>query len=150
MPFKDPAMQRASAERWRLKNRPRKNNPLKYGITYKGNEPEYRRLESLVRRVEDPIRYLLNQARYRAKKRGLEFEIVQEELEIPSHCPVFGIPLFFKAGRRGPNSFSIDRIDNSKGYTKGNVRIISFKANQYKGNMTIEEVENLLAYMKGQ
>lgn len=37
----------------------------------------------------------------------------------------------------------------SEGYTKDNTRVISWKANQYKGNMTVEEVESLLKYMKG-
>ncbi len=122
---------------------------MKYGISYIENPKEYRRLESLARRRADPVGYLINQARYRAKNLGNEFTITREELEIPDFCPVFGIPLFFSGGKRSPNSHSIDRRDNSKGYVKGNVEVISFKANQYKGDMSIEEVENLLAYMKG-
>ncbi len=118
-------------------------------MKYKGNEKEYRRLQSLERRSKDPVGYLLRQCKYRAKIQGKEFDISKDDLEIPTHCPVFGIPLFFINGRRGPNSYSIDRLDNSKGYVKGNVRVISFKANQYKGDMTIEEVESLLKYMKG-
>ena len=100
-------------------------------------------------REQNPIRYLLNQARYRAKKKGEEFTVVEDDLEVPTECPVFGIPLFFTRGGRTKNSFSLDRIDNSKGYVKGDVRIISFWANQMKGDMTLEQVESLYKYMKG-
>lgn len=123
---------------------------LKYGVSHKENPKEYRRQESLARRRNDPIGYLLRQVKYRAKKLGKEFDLTIEDLEIPETCPVFGIPLFLVSGRRGPNSYSIDRIDNSKGYVKGNVRVISFLANSRKGDMTIEQVENLLKYMKGE
>jgi hypothetical protein len=100
-------------------------------------------------RKQNPLKYLINQARYRAKKKGEEFSIRLEDLEVPTHCPVFGIPLFFCEGKRSKNSFSLDRLDNSRGYVKDNVRIISFWANQMKGDMSIEQVEALLKYMKG-
>jgi hypothetical protein len=123
---------------------------MKYGISYADDPQEYRRRESLARRRADPIGYLLKQVKYRAKITGKDFDLTKEDLDIPSHCPVFGIPLFLTEGRRGPNSYSIDRIDNSKGYTKDNVRVISFLANTRKGDMTLEQVENLLKYMKGE
>lgn len=122
---------------------------MKYDIDYKKNPQEYRKRQSSARRRQHPVRYLFNQARHRAKKFGHDFDIVFEDLVIPTHCPVFGIPLFFEGGKRTANSYSLDRWDNKKGYVKGNVRVISFKANQYKGDMTTEEVRNLLAYMEG-
>lgn len=117
----------------------------RYDKTYREDPKAYWRQH----RSNNPVSYLLNQARYRAKKIGLEFDIELSELEVPERCPVFDIPLFYSPGKRTPNSYSLDRWDNTKGYVRGNVRIISWKANQYKGDLTIKEVERLLNYMKG-
>lgn len=60
---------------------------------------------------------------------------------------VLGIPLYTNRGKAGPNSPSIDRIDNKKGYILGNVQVISYRANMLKGDASIEEVRRVLAYM---
>jgi hypothetical protein len=64
---------------------------------------------------------------------------------IPEFCPVFPwIRLEFRVGaERQDNSPSLDRIDNTKGYVKGNVRIVSWRANRLKGNATDEELAAL-------
>lgn len=122
---------------------------MKYGVSYKENPQEYRKRQSLATRVADPMLNSFRCAKSRAKKRGLEFDIDYKDFEMPTHCPVFGIPLIPSRKYRTDNSPSWDRIDNSKGYVKGNVRIISFLANCRKGDLTIEQVESLLNYMKG-
>jgi hypothetical protein len=71
-----------------------------------------------------------------------------KELTIPTHCPVLGIALKHNTARRLDNSPSIDRIDSSKGYTKDNVRVISWRANKLKNNGTLEELEAVVRYMK--
>lgn len=83
---------------------------------------------------------LLKQAKYRAKKNNLDFEIELEDIVIPKICPILNIPLFSSKGHSGPNSPSIDRIDSSKGYIKGNVQVISHKANTIKSNATLQEL----------
>lgn len=102
----------------------------------------------------EPRKKMLYAARNRAKKAGLECTLKVEDIVIPEFCPVLGIPLFASAGggKRPPtlleNSPSLDRIDNNKGYTPDNVRVISMRANDLKSDATLEELEAVVAYMK--
>lgn len=101
-------------------------------------------------RVEHLEESLLRQARTRAKKFGLEFNIELSDISIPSTCPVLGIPIFRDSTQQTKShSPSIDRIDNSRGYVKGNVAVISFRANTLKSDGTTEDFEKILTYMKG-
>lgn len=83
-------------------------------------------------------------ARLRTRASGVEFSIEKEDICFGSHCPMLGVEftLFvYEAGKRGANPYSpsLDRIDNAKGYVKGNVRVISYKANVMKSNATLDE-----------
>lgn len=89
------------------------------------------------------LRYLVKVARSRAKKKGIEFNITESHLLLPEFCPLLGIKMKINEGRVGEDSYSIDKINPDKGYTKDNVWIISMKANAIKNNATIEEIELL-------
>jgi hypothetical protein len=93
------------------------------------------------------IKIFINE-KERAKKSGIEFSIEEEDIIIPDFCPIFKIKLQENKGLSKYNSYSLDRIDNTKGYIKGNIHVISFKANSIKNNSTIEELELLLMYLK--
>lgn len=86
--------------------------------------------------------------------RNLEFSITVEDLEIVEFCPLLNIKLDYSVGngRKNWNSVSIDRIDNSKGYIKGNVWIISKLANTMKNCASIDQLitfsENTLKIFK--
>lgn len=76
-----------------------------------------------------------------------------ETMEIPDVCPVFGLTLNYNGTgeqgfTRGEDSPSIDRIDSSKGYTKENIQIISWRANRIKNDSTPEELRLLADYME--
>jgi hypothetical protein len=77
---------------------------------------------------------LLGQAKYRAKRKGIEFNLELSDIVIPKLCPVLKIPLAAGSSSGGPRgcSPSLDRIDNTKGYIKGNVQVMSHKANTMK------------------
>lgn len=45
--------------------------------------------------------------------------------------------------RAGANSPSLDKINPIKGYVKGNVRVISQRANWLKNDATYEEMETI-------
>jgi hypothetical protein len=88
-----------------------------------------------------PLARAVRGAEWRSKKYGLDFNILESELQIPEVCPVLGIPM---------SKPSIDRWDNSQGYTKENVKIISWQANHLKNNLTLGQAKSLVRYMEGQ
>lgn len=81
-------------------------------------------------------------AKQRCKETGREFTIVVDDIIIPEVCPILGIKLNMNSGKSGAyrNSPSLDRIDNSKGYTKENIQVISQLANAMKCHATKEEL----------
>lgn len=90
-----------------------------------------------------------------AQKAGIPFLITFDELEKPEFCPVLGVKLNYgcsptKDGKqtRDANKASIDKVVPELGYIPGNVFVISWKANKLKSDMTIEQLENILDYMK--
>lgn len=88
----------------------------------------------------NPVGHLLSRAKTRAKKKGLLFDIEPEDVVFPEVCPYLGIPLQFNKGSPQDNSYALDRIDNTKGYVKGNVQVISHKANNMKRDATLTEL----------
>jgi hypothetical protein len=103
------------------------------------------RSESLLkqeqRRFEKPTDIILNQAKARAKKKNLDFNLSAEDIVLPERCKYLDVPLTNIQGYGVVwENYSIDRIDNNKGYIKGNVEIISRKANSMKNMATKEEL----------
>lgn len=89
---------------------------------------------------------IYQRAKSRAKRKNRDFSIEITDILIPDLCPVFGVPLV-EDTEYAP---SIDRIDSSKGYIKGNIQIISKRANLLKNNASVEELEKILLYLKGE
>lgn len=84
---------------------------------------------------QDPRSPMLSRAKYRAKQKGRDFNITKEDIVIPDTCPLLGTPM---------QSPSLDRIDSSKGYIKGNVWVISNRANTLKNDATLTELKTLV------
>lgn len=93
--------------------------------------------------IANPESYILSRTKGAAKRQGIPFDLEKQDIIIPEVCPVLGIPLFRNIGGKGmiPNSPSIDRIIPELGYTKGNIQIISQRANVMKNDATLEELE---------
>jgi hypothetical protein len=95
-------------------------------------------------RVNNPEWYMHNKAKRRALDRQIDFNIEVKDIVMPVNCPVFKKYKLKKeySEKSGPKPWSpsLDRIDNSKGYVKGNIQVISNKANTMKGNATPEEL----------
>jgi hypothetical protein len=108
---------------YRLRNMPRINE---YSKKYRKNNIE---------------KSMLFAARGRAKENGIQIDIEIEDIIVPEKCPVLGIVLSVDGPK--DTSPSLDRIIPEHGYTKGNVRVISWRANWIKNNATPDEIEKL-------
>ena len=76
----------------------------------------------------------------------MEHNLVIEDIIIPEKCPILKIPLFVGNGQRIDNSPSLDRIDNLKGYTKENVIVVSWRANNIKSDASITELQKIVDF----
>lgn len=92
-------------------------------------------------------RRMLASAKERAKKKNLDFNIELSDIFIPDFCPILGIELFKGNNKVRKNSPSLDRIDPTMGYVKGNVQVISNLANTMKSNASKEELLAFSNYM---
>jgi len=111
------------------------------------------------KQAEDPEarkRWLLQRIKSKCKIEGLEFNLTIDDLHVPDVCPVLGIPLKFgvkgnklqetKGGRIPHDSPSVDRIDPTKGYVKGNVIMVSYRANFLKSDASMDELQSIVTF----
>ena len=86
----------------------------------------------------------LSRARARSKIKNIEFNLTIEYLKsiYPKNnmCPLLNIPLDWQSSHNHPSTPSLDRVDSSKGYIKGNVQWVSWRANLLKNDATPEEL----------
>lgn len=94
-----------------------------------------------------PAYTMFYDARKRAAKLGLPFNIEPSDISVPDLCPVLGIQLGTGARDNAP---SLDRVIPALGYVVGNIRVISFRANRIKSDATPAEIRRVLAYCKGE
>jgi hypothetical protein len=97
--------------------------------------------------------YQAMRAKFRSKKAnatrlGYEFTVQFGDIEFPTHCPILGIQLdYFAEEGWKDNSPSFDRLDPKKDYCKGNVFVISMRANRIKNDGTAEEHYQIAEFM---
>jgi hypothetical protein len=132
---------RDSARQWRSNNKEQRDE---YNKNWRSANMDRVRASgkkaAAKRRVEKPELTLFYGASHRAKKAGIEFDLTIEDVIIPDRCPLLGVKLKPGAGKAHPNSPSLDKVDPSGGYTKGNVWVISYRANQIKNDATADEL----------
>jgi hypothetical protein len=83
---------------------------------------------------------LLRAARHRARRDGLEYNLTLDDVVIPEKCPLLGIPIAFNGRQAHAGSPSLDRKTPAKGYVKGNIWVISHRANTIKSDATPGEL----------
>lgn len=121
------ANNRLKARKWAI------NNPERY----KERQDEWK---------QDLAKVIYHRIRSRAKARNYEFNLEKEDIIVPTHCPVLGMELNNKSGDND-NWPAVDRVDNNKGYIKGNIQIISYRANRIKSDANAEELRAIADYM---
>jgi hypothetical protein len=97
---------------------------------------------------ENRSKDMLQSARRRAKRAVVPCTISFEDIVIPEICPVFGHKL--ERGTRSSHDWapSLDRNKPELGYVRGNVRVISNKANRLKSDASLDELRQLVAYLE--
>lgn len=105
-----------------------------------------RDLERVSNNSDSYKKSLLRSAKQRAITKGLDFDIEISDFEIPDLCPLLNIKLNNHVGEQllQDDSPSLDRIIPSRGYVKGNVWVISNRANRAKSNLSLEELKILV------
>lgn len=100
----------------------------------------------------NPKRSYMLAARKRARELGLPFDLEEDDIIFPKVCPVLDIPIILKTEngprKRSDNTPSLDRILPELGYVKGNVKIISWRANRLKNDASLADIEGIYNYMK--
>ena len=94
------------------------------------------------------ISRMVSDAKFRAKRKGLPFDITTEYIEsiATDKCPIFHTDFVWGASgkgvgiNRGPHGPSLDRVIPSLGYVEGNVVFISMIANRIKNDATEKEL----------
>lgn len=86
-----------------------------------------------------------SRAKKRAKEKSIGFDIEVSDVVIPKNCPLLGIELSVSSGNSKDCSPSLDRIDPKLGYIKGNIWVISHKANTVKSDLTLKELKCILS-----
>lgn len=94
------------------------------------------------KRISNISWYLFLECRTRAKRKGIVFDLLPEDIVVPERCPVFGFLMAPKAltDRNRDYSPSVDRMDCRLGYVRGNIQVISYLANRMKSNATPDQL----------
>ena len=104
--------------------------------------PEIHRLRGRSFRERNPLSRILTSTKQTAKKKNLEHNITIDDLIKIDICPYTGVTIDWTCSGKHMRNPSVDRIDNSKGYIKGNVEVISNLANSMKNSASVRELQN--------
>lgn len=109
------------------------------------NNPEHYK-EKRTKSNSQVEKRILSRVKSRAKTNGIAFDLTTADITVPDECPVLGIKLVTTNQGQGyhVNSPSLDRIVPELGYTSGNVRVISARANLLKNDATAHELRLVL------
>jgi hypothetical protein len=154
MPYKDRAKNAASKRAYaaRLKAADPegyKRRDVAKSLDYQKRHPDRVREANRRYKLKNPAYIMVWHAMARARKQGVLCDLKIGDITIPNYCPVLGIKLSPGRKKWSPTSPSLDRVNPALGYVKGNVRVISWRANCLKRDGSLEEFRCIVAYMEG-
>ena len=101
------------------------------------------------------VAWLALHAVTRCKRTGMEFdrEFLREVgKQKPLNCPCCGIRINYRVSGTTkhpiPDGPSLDRVDTTRGYVRGNVEVICWRCNALKRDSTLSELKAIVAYME--
>ena len=94
---------------------------------------------------------MLLSSRRRAKHDGIPHNLELSDIVIPEFCPVFtNVRLSRDNKKVGYDSPSLDKLKPELGYVRGNVRVISWRANTIKQDASVEELRRVAEWLEGE
>lgn len=98
-----------------------------------------------------PEKYILSKTKAKCKKYNIPFDLELSDIIIPEYCPILGTKLLVGKDTKGKHAHrdlaSIDRVDPTLGYVKGNIQVISMLANMMKTNGEKEDLVNFARWI---
>jgi hypothetical protein len=141
MPYKNPEDKKKYNRTYQDNNRPSINKAHR---EWKRRNPVSTSEQQKRWRLNNPKSALILTLRGRCKRSGTPFNLTVDDIEFPDICPVLGVKIDRLTKE---TSHSLDRIDPKLGYIRGNVCMISQRANRLKQDATKEELEKIIAYI---
>lgn len=115
------------------------------GKEYYAANKEHIKAKTKEYRIKNPNIIMYTRVKGRARRTGIPFNLDLDDIQIQERCPVFDIPYVF--GCKSMWNPSLDRIVPSLGYVKGNVIVISVRANSIKNDATPNELRQVAEYV---
>lgn len=139
-----------STERGKVTHAANKEKSNAYSREWHHSNKEEAHAKEKARRLANPELTLWRLARTRSQRQGTEFNIEVSDIVIPSICPALGIPIIYNPMKdvRPDSSPTLDRVDQTRGYLKGNVQVISMRANRLKADMDEDTLRMMIAYVE--
>jgi hypothetical protein len=82
-----------------------------------------------------------------AQNLGLPFTIKRDHIPLPAKCPVFGDTLELSRPKRHPRTPVAIMVDPSLGFVPGNVRIVSYRAAEIRGEVTPADLRAVAEFL---
>ncbi len=146
--LKNPEKNKAINKSWRQRN---KDKVIAHQRDYyANNKDKVKAVVSNWRKNAPWEKRQLLQIRQRSRQNGIEFDITIEDLLAikVDVCPALGLTLnYSNTGKRLPETATVDRVDCSKGYTKSNIMILSWRANNLKRDASPDELKRLSDFL---